>query len=105
CAEIWRAAAERGIALEQLDIGGGFPVEHLDPIPELASIGRVVRVAVEDLFPPGVTVSAEPGRGLVGSAGTLVSSVIGKAERGDERWLYLDVGVFNGLMETIEQFR
>jgi len=105
CAEIWRAAAQRGIALEQLDIGGGFPVEHLQPVPDLELIGAVVRTAIEELFPPDLTVSAEPGRGLVGSAGTLVASVIGKAERGEERWLYLDVGVFNGLMETIEQFR
>jgi ornithine decarboxylase len=105
CAEIWRAAANRGVELEQLDIGGGFPVEHGQPVPELAAIGAVVRSAIGELFPPGLSVSAEPGRGLIGSAGTLVASVIGKAERSDGRWLYLDVGVFNGLMETIEQFR
>ena len=30
-----------------------------------------------------------------------MTSVIGKATRGDEEWLYLDVGVFNGLMESV----
>jgi ornithine decarboxylase len=105
CAEVWRAAAQRGIRLEQIDIGGGFPVDHLQPVPGLESIGAVVVCAIEELFPPDVVVSAEPGRGLVGPAGRLVASVIGKAERGGEKWLYLDVGVFNGLMETIEQFR
>jgi ornithine decarboxylase len=104
CAEVWRAAGQRGLRLEQLDIGGGFPVEHLQPVPGLASIGAVVADAIEALFPPGIVVSAEPGRGLVGSAGRMVASVIGKAERAGERWLYLDVGVFNGLMETIEGF-
>ena len=105
CAAIWRAAAARGIALARLDIGGGFPIEHLDPVPDVAEIGAIVRAALAELFPPGIVVTAEPGRGLVGSAGRLVASVIGKAERGEERWLYLDVGVFNGLMETIERFR
>jgi ornithine decarboxylase len=105
CATIWRAAAERGIELEWLDIGGGYPVEHLEPVPSVGAIGAVVRSALAELFPPGISVSAEPGRGLVGTAGTLVASVIGKAERNGERWLYLDVGVFNGLMETIERFR
>jgi ornithine decarboxylase len=41
---------------------------------------------------------------LVGDAAVLVSSVIGKARRNEENWLYLDVGVFNGLMETVERF-
>ena len=34
----------------------------------------------------------------------LVTRVIGRADRPDAQWLYLDAGVFNGLMETIEQF-
>jgi len=37
----------------------------------------------------------------VGDAGVFVGTVIGKARRGDENWLYIDVGVFNGLMESI----
>ena len=27
--------------------------------------------------------------------------MIGKAKRADENWLYIDVGVFNGLMESV----
>ena len=30
-----------------------------------------------------------------------MTKVIGKAKREDEEWLYIDVGVFNGLMESI----
>ena len=30
-----------------------------------------------------------------------MSTVIGKAKRGDENWLYIDVGVFSGLMESV----
>jgi ornithine decarboxylase len=46
----------------------------------------------------------EPGRMIVGDAALLGASVIGKARRGDERWVYLDVGVFNGMMEAIDGF-
>jgi ornithine decarboxylase len=46
----------------------------------------------------------EPGRGLVGESGRLVASVVGKAKRNGQEWLYLDAGVFNGLMETFEGF-
>ena len=39
----------------------------------------------------------EPGRGLVGEFGRLIATVVGKAQRGSDMWLYLDAGVFNGL--------
>ena len=43
----------------------------------------------------------EPGRGIVGDAGTLVSEVLGVTWRGGRRWVYLDVGVYTGLVETL----
>ena len=45
----------------------------------------------------------EPGRGIVGDAGTLVSTVIGVVDRGGVRWVFLDAGVFTGLVETLEE--
>src|SRR5215211_3216997 len=48
---------------------------------------------------------AAEGIALVGDAGLLVASVIGTATRGQERWLYLDAGVFNALLEAIQGFR
>jgi ornithine decarboxylase len=45
---------------------------------------------------------AEPGRYLVSDAAWLVSRVIGTANRRGTRWVYLDAGVFHGLMETAE---
>jgi len=56
-------------------------------------------------FPTGVEIFVEPGRAVVGEAGILVSTVIAKARRNGQNWLYLDVGVFNGLMESIGGFR
>jgi hypothetical protein len=45
---------------------------------------------------------AEPGRAFVAEAGTLAATVIGTAERAGRRWVHLDVGAFNGLMESLE---
>jgi ornithine decarboxylase len=47
---------------------------------------------------------AEPGRFLVGSAGCLVTQVVGLATRDEKRWLYLDTGTYGGLMELAEGF-
>jgi len=46
----------------------------------------------------------EPGRSLVGDAGLIQSEVILISDKGDgegKRWVYLDVGKFNGLAETM----
>ncbi|HEV8633725.1 MAG TPA: type III PLP-dependent enzyme [Chloroflexota bacterium] len=104
-AELWDAAARRGVRLGTLNLGGGFPVQHLKAIPELGEIGELVRALFRDHFPADAELTVEPGRAVVGSAAILVTSVIGKARRGDEDWLYLDAGVFNGLLETIGGFQ
>jgi ornithine decarboxylase len=103
-AEVWNGVGRQGIELDLLGIGGGFPVHHTRPIPGLNEIADVVRHGVAERFPPGVQLTLEPGRMIVGDAALLGASVIGKARRGAEEWVYLDVGVFNGLMEAIEGF-
>jgi ornithine decarboxylase len=40
---------------------------------------------------------------VVGDAGVLVATVIGICERGGRRWVYLDAGVFTGLVETLDE--
>ena len=108
CGDVWKEATERGHNFHFLDIGGGFPAGnyHTASIPTIEEIGVAVMQAVEDYIPatPGFQLILEPGRGMVGESGALVASVVGKALRGDQTWLYLDAGVFNGLMETYEGF-
>ena len=106
CHEIWGELAASGIELRMLSLGGGFPVRHTRPVPSLDEIAHETLQVVRGLFPvERLELTVEPGRALVGEAGLLVTSVIGQALRGNERWLYLDAGVFNALMETIEGFR
>jgi ornithine decarboxylase len=95
-----RLAAD-GVTLRMLDLGGGFPARYVDPVPPIAAYGRMITAALGDVLPYlPETVVAEPGRYLVAESAVLVASVLGRGDRAGEEWLYLDVGVYNGLMET-----
>lgn len=98
---VWELAAKKGIDLHLLNIGGGFPIKYTKPVPSIAEIAHVARESAAKAFPKDIELVIAPGRALVGEAGTLVATVIAKAVRASEKWLYLDVGVFNGLMESI----
>lgn len=108
CGEIWREAEARGHKFHFLDIGGGFPAGHYHDasIPTIEAIGTATMDAIANYIPSteNLMLVLEPGRGLVGESGRLLATVVGKAKRGDAMWLYLDAGVFNGLMETFEGF-
>ena len=43
---------------------------------------------------------AEPGRSLVADAGVLETEVVLVSQRDGVRWVYLDVGLFSGLVEA-----
>jgi len=102
---VWEAVGRKGITLRVLNLGGGFPIRYTKPVPPAGDIASAIKNAVRSMFPEGVELLVEPGRVLVGEAGILVTTVIGKAERDGQKWLYLDVGVFNGLMESIGGIR
>ncbi len=98
---LWDRMAERGIALTVLNIGGGYPIKYTKNVVDIPSIDKNVDSLIREKFPKNVKVFIEPGRAVVGDAGIFVSRAAGKARRGDEDWLYIDVGVFNGLMESV----
>ncbi len=90
-----------GVRLELVNIGGGFPARYHSAPPPLAHYGAVITAGLRAL-PYPVRAVAEPGRALVAQAGTLVTTVIGTATRAGRRWIHLDAGAFNGLMESLE---
>jgi ornithine decarboxylase len=100
---LMRQLESDGIRLEMLDIGGGFPARYDVEVPSIDQIGRVVERALDELLPyRPAHVVAEPGRHLVAESAVMVASVLGREERAGEEWLYLDVGAYNGLMETLQ---
>lgn len=108
CDNIWDQAKKENIHLNFLSLGGGIPIKHSKKIPSISEIGNSINGILEKKFKVNgrdTRIAIEPGRGLVGDAGIMVTSVIGKAKRDFvEDWIYIDIGVFNGLMETIEGF-
>jgi len=102
--DIFSLARSMGFQPEILNIGGGFPTDLGRPIPSVASIAKVVYKHLNQWDAEGLKpkrLLMEPGRGISGSAGILVTRVIGTASR-DKDWAFLDVGVFTGMMETID---
>ncbi|HQC71157.1 MAG TPA: type III PLP-dependent enzyme [Candidatus Competibacteraceae bacterium] len=100
-------AAEKNIRLRAMNMGGGFPADYLircNPLSVYAEeINRYVDLHFADAVPD---IYLEPGRGLVGEAGVLISEVVSIAKKSKtdlKRWVYTDVGIFNGLMETIDE--
>ncbi len=98
---LWDIAERKGIRLNLLNIGGGYPIKYTKNVIDVDAIDKNVNKLIYEKFPQNVRVFIEPGRAVVGDAGIFVTSVIGKAARADENWLYIDVGVFNGLMESV----
>jgi ornithine decarboxylase len=99
--DLWDRAEKSGVHLSVLNIGGGYPIKYTKNVVDIPTIEKNINTLIYERFPRGTKIFIEPGRAVVGDAGIFVSRVIGKARRGDEDWLYIDVGVFNGLMESV----
>jgi ornithine decarboxylase len=102
---LWDIAEQKKIKLQILNIGGGYPVNYTRNVLDIDTIEKNIDKLIREKFPEDIEVHMEPGRAVVGDAGMLVTTVIGKAKRRDEDWLYIDVGVFNGLMESLGGIR
>jgi ornithine decarboxylase len=106
-AAIFRGCAERGISLSLVNLGGGFPAKYLRKTPKLESYGKAIFRALRKHFGNAIPETIiEPGRGLVGNAGVIESEVVLIVKRSPEdevRWVYLDIGKFHGLAETIDE--
>ena len=105
-AEIWHAAREAGFDLDLLNIGGGFPAFYGEEVQPPALYAAQVMRLVAERFGDVPRVMAEPGRGMVAEAGAIAAEVLlvsKKSETDTHRWVYLDIGKFSGLAETIDE--
>ncbi len=93
--------ADDGVELEMLNLSGGFPARYVERVPSLEQIADAIHLALDELLPYRPPhLAAEPGRYLVAESSVMVASVLGREVRAGENWLYLDVGAYNGLIET-----
>jgi ornithine decarboxylase len=100
-----RLREEDGIELSMINLGGGFPANYLTKAHTLAAYAEeITRYLKEDFGDDLPEIILEPGRSLVANAGVLVSEVVlisRKSHTGLYRWVYVDVGKFSGLIETL----
>ena len=90
--ELGRELRQDGILIEHLDLGGGLGISYDGtPVPTPAEYGAVILPVVRDT---GFSIVIEPGRAIVGAAGTLLARVIDLKQYPDGlRFAVLDAGM------------
>lgn len=101
---LWQTLEQKGSPLACINIGGGFPSQFDQPVPPVDEIAAQILRRWQGWFGQQAQLWVEPGRGLVGDAGIMVTTVINRARRNGQEWLYVDTGVFHGLIEGLEMF-
>jgi ornithine decarboxylase len=106
-ASVFKECGERGMNLAMVNLGGGFPTKYLKNVPTVKTYGNAIFKALRKHFGNQIPETIiEPGRGMVGNAGVIESEVVlvsKKSEEDDVRWVYLDIGKFGGLAETMDE--
>ncbi|MGS1094038.1 ornithine/lysine decarboxylase [Aquamicrobium terrae] len=106
-ADVFGKLAAEGIVLKLVNMGGGFPARYLSDVPAAQAYGQAIFEALSRHFGNRLPETIiEPGRGMVGNAGVIKSEVVlisKKADNDNVRWVYLDIGKFGGLAETMDE--
>jgi ornithine decarboxylase len=106
-AQLFARLAEHGVKLKMINLGGGFPAHYCSSIlPEKIYAEAIIK-SLHKYFGVNLPeVMIEPGRSLVGDAGVIQTEVIlisYKSESELKRWIFLDIGKFGGLIETLDE--
>jgi ornithine decarboxylase len=90
------AIARCGVAVDIVDIGGGFPISYPGMTPPPLGDYMAAIAAASAALPAAVRLWAEPGRALVAGGGSLVVQV--QLRRGDT--LFVNDGVYGSLSDA-----
>ena len=107
-ADLFAAAAERGISLSLINMGGGYPARYRSDVPSMDAYAAAIMDSMIRHFGGNLPeMIVEPGRGVVGDAGVIQAEVVLISKKHDRpdarRWVYLDIGKFSGLAETMDE--
>jgi ornithine decarboxylase len=104
---LFRECEDAGVQLSMLNIGGGFPTRYRRTVPGMKAYGAAIDESLSRHFGNRIPdIIVEPGRQMVGSAGVIQTEVVlisKKSESDAKRWVYLDIGKFGGLAETMDE--
>lgn len=104
-ADIFSELKAQGInSMAVLDIGGGFPVTYRENVPSITDFCSAINNYINDAYGEAIPlVYTEPGRYMAGDAGFIVAEVVLVSPchvKPDNRWVYLDIGRYGGLVEA-----
>jgi ornithine decarboxylase len=92
-----RVIREAGVAVEVLDVGGGYPVAYPDVVPPpLGAFTAAIARAVAEEGLSGLELWAEPGRALVAGG----ASVVIQVQHRRDGTLYVNDGVYGALSDA-----
>ncbi len=104
---LFTTLAQRGIDLRMVNLGGGFPARYRSGVPDMNAYGDAIMQAITKHFGNKIpALVVEPGRGVAGDAGIIEAEVVlisRKSYDDPVRWVYLDIGKFGGLPETMDE--
>lgn len=110
CKYLFDAVKEEGIELKLINMGGGFPANYISPTHNLETYSKEITRFLEDDFGENFSnkleIIIEPGRSIAADAGVIVTEVVmisKKSLSNQFDWVYLDVGKFGGLIETLDE--
>ncbi len=106
-AMLFTALNEVGIELKMINLGGGLPARYRDDVAPVDAYAEAIMHAMTKHFGNNLPqMIVEPGRSLVGDSGVIEAEVVlisRKSYDDDVRWIYLDIGKFGGLAETMDE--
>jgi ornithine decarboxylase len=106
-ARIFKDLEAEGLQLQMVNLGGGFPTRYRKEMPTAAAYGLAITNAIRRHFGNRIPETIiEPGRGMVGNAGVIDTEVVLISRKGADdarKWVYLDIGKFGGLAETMDE--
>lgn len=110
CTYLFDAVKEEGIELKLINMGGGFPANYINPTHNIETYSKEITRFLEDdfgkQFSKELEIIIEPGRSIAADAGVIVTEVVmisKKSLSNQFDWVYLDVGKFGGLIETLDE--
>ncbi len=102
---IFMRMKNEGIELKMINMGGGFPARYSQQSFDIPRYAReILRFLADDFGDNLPEIILEPGRSLVGEAGVIVTEVVLVSKKGNNdmyRWVFTDIGKFNGMIETL----
>jgi diaminopimelate decarboxylase len=92
-----------GVKIDIVNLGGGYPVEYHEPVPNTASISKLIanfQEKVSEIY-PGIHYVFEPGRKTVAEAVTLVAKVVHTKRFKGKNVAILDCSLYNCSLDTL----